>query len=240
MIRKGRIYKDDGTYEETKLGFPIIRRIGWQTKNKPIILDNSRLIVPYYSDEFSFSIMAITDDWCKTWKFSEPLAGPGSVQPSLVRKKDGTLVAYMRDNGPPPKRIQMSKSIDDGFTWSMVEDSDLPNPAAGTDAVTLQNGHWAMVYNDSEEDRYSLAISISIDEGKSWGWTRHLEVDDNDKIAAEGEYPAIIQGKDGLLHIVYSYHINDGSGKPNKSVKYVRLSESWARQKTVQRKGRDK
>ncbi len=228
MIRKGRIFKDDGTFEEAELGFPIIRRIGWQTKNKPIVLNNSRLVVPYYSDEFSFSIMAITEDWGKTWQFSDPLAGPGSVQPCLVRKKDGTLVAYMRDNGPPPKRVQMSESTDNGLTWSMVVDSDLPNPAAGTDAVTLQNGHWAIVYNDTEEDRYSRAISISTDEGKTWKWTRHLEVDDkNKKISAEGEYPAIIQGKDGILHVVYSYDYKDGSGKTKKSIKYVKLSESW-------------
>ena len=32
----------------------------------------------------------------------------GNIQPSLVRKKDGTLVAYIRDNGPPPKRIHRS------------------------------------------------------------------------------------------------------------------------------------
>ncbi|MBD3375248.1 neuraminidase (sialidase)-like protein [candidate division KSB1 bacterium] len=228
MMRMGRIFKDDGTYEKAELGFPLIRRIGWQTKNKPILLDQSRLVVPYYSDEFSFSIMAITDDWGKTWMFSEPLAGPGSVQPCLLRKNDGTLVAYMRDNGPPPKRIQMSESSDNGLTWSMVQDSDLPNPAAGTDAVTLQNGHWAIVYNDSEKDRFSLAISISTDEGKTWPWTRHLE-HEKDTTHAEGEYPAIIQGKDGLLHIVYSYAVHEDSGKPNKTIKYVRLSESWVR-----------
>jgi predicted neuraminidase len=234
MIRKGRVYNEDGTFEEKQLGFPLIRRIGWQTKNKPIILDNSRLVVPYYSDEFSFSIMAITDDWCKTWQFSEPLVGSGNVQPCLVRKKDGTLVAYMRDNGPPPKRLMMSESSDNGFTWSMVKDSALPNPAAGTDAVTLRNGHWAMAYNDTEQGRHSLAVSISTDEGKSWRWTRHVEFDDREKNGSEGEYPAIIQGKDGHLHLIYSYHLNDRPGKPNKTIKHVVLSESWVQQKSSQ------
>ena len=61
--------------------------------------------MPLYSDGFSFSLMAITDDWGATWKTSTPLVGFGNIQPSLARKKDGTLVAYMRDNGPPPKRL---------------------------------------------------------------------------------------------------------------------------------------
>lgn len=230
MLRKGRIYKKDGTYEESILGFPIIRRLGWQTKNKPIRINGSRLLVPYYSDEFSFSLIAITDDWGKNWRFSEPLVGPGCVQPSLVQKKDGTIVAYMRDNGPPPKRIIMSESTDDGLTWSMVRDSELPNPAAGADAVTLQNGHWALAYNDTEEGRHSLAISISTDEGKTWRWTRHLEKDDRGSIATEGEYPAIIQGADGTLHVVYSYDLHDRPGKPHKTIKYAKFSESWVRE----------
>ena len=38
------------------------RRIGWMTRAHPFVLDNQRLIVPLYSDGFSFSLMAITDD----------------------------------------------------------------------------------------------------------------------------------------------------------------------------------
>ena len=78
------------------------RRLGWMTSAHPYVLDGTRLIVPLYSDGFSFSLMAITDDWGATWKTSTPIVGFGNIQPSLARKKDGTLVAYMRDNGPPP------------------------------------------------------------------------------------------------------------------------------------------
>jgi len=111
--------------------------------------------------------MAITDDWGATWQFSEPLVGGGNIQPSIVIKSDGTLVAYMRDNGPPPKRLQYAESKDGGMSWSTVHDSHLPNPGSGADIVTLKNGHWCLVYNDTENGRYSLAVSISDDEGKS-------------------------------------------------------------------------
>ena len=151
--------------------------------------------------------MAITDDWGATWKTSTPLVGFGNIQPSLARKKDGTLVAYMRDNGPAPKRLHDQRSRDRGETWSPVEDTTLPNPGSGAEVLALANGHWVLVYNDLEQGRYSLAVSLSEDEGATWPWTRHLERDADDRPAQRGEYhyPSIIQAADGTLHATYSF-----------------------------------
>lgn len=210
------------------------RRLGWMTRAHPIVLDNQRLIVPLYSDGFSFSLMAITDDWGKTWKTSTPLVGRGNIQPSIVRKKDGTLYTLMRDNGPAPKRLHQSESRDNGLTWSPVKDSDLPNPGSGAEVITLRNGHWALIYNDTERDRNSLAVSISDDEGKSWKWKRHLEYDQPGPEAGQYHYPTIIQARDGSLHASYSYHLNrkdlpkDAEGKPmRKSIKHAHFNEEW-------------
>src|SRR5437660_691478 len=85
-------------------------RMGWMTRAHPFVLEGKRLIVPLYSDGYNFSLMALSEDWGATWTTSTPLVGPGNVQPSLVKKQDGTLVAYMRNNGPPPKRLFVSSS----------------------------------------------------------------------------------------------------------------------------------
>ncbi len=231
MMRSGRLPDGKGGYTEQKMGYPYFRRVGWQTKNKAVVVDKTRLIVPLYSDGFSFSLMAITDDGGATWQFSEPLVGAGNIQPSIAKKADGTLVAYMRDNGPPPQRLHVSQSKDKGLTWSGVRDSELPNPGSGADIVTLRNGHWALAYNDTESGRHSLAVSISTDEGKTWQYTRHLERDMRERqIATSSSYPGIIQGRDGTLHVVYSYHRNDLNGAPNKTIKYVHFNEAWVRQ----------
>src|SRR5262249_44019377 len=111
----------------------LFRRLGWMTRAHPFVLDNQRLIVPLYSDGFSFSLMAITDDWGKTWKTSTPLVAAGNIQPSIVKKRDGTLFTLMRDNGPAPKRLHRSESRDRGETWSPVVDSELPNPGSGAE-----------------------------------------------------------------------------------------------------------
>ncbi len=118
--------------------------------------------------------MAISDDRGETWTSSKPLIGFGNIQPSLVRKDSGELVAFMRDNGPH-KKIRLSTSRDQGLSWSSVTDSIFPNPGAGIEAIRLANGHWALIYNDTPRGRHSLAVSVSEDEGLTWKYTRHLE-----------------------------------------------------------------
>jgi predicted neuraminidase len=212
----------------------LYRRLGWMTRAHPFVLDGKRLIVPLYSDGFSFSLMAITDDWGKNWTTSTPLVGAGNIQPSIVKRKDGSLFTLMRDNGPAPKRLQMSESRDAGKTWSPVVDSTIPNPGSGAEITSLINGHWALIYNDTERGRNSLAIAISTDEGQSWKWKRHLEFDPPGPEAGAFHYPSIIQARDGSLHASYSYHLNkkyvsmDAEGKPaRKSIKHAHFNEEW-------------
>lgn len=212
----------------------LYRRLGWMTRAHPFVLDNRRLIVPLYSDGFSFSLMAISDDWGKTWKTSTPLVGLGNIQPSIVRRKDGSLYTLMRDNGPAPKRLHQSDSHDNGDTWSPVTDSELPNPGSGAEIISLRNGHWVLIYNDTTTGRNSLAVSISEDEGRTWKWKRHLEFDPPGPEAGSYHYPSIIQSRDGSLHASYSYHLNrrdlakDAEGQPaRKTIKHAHFNEEW-------------
>lgn len=200
-------------------------RLGWFTRTHPIELPSGRMIVPLYSDGFSFSLMAITDDGGKTWFASEPIVGYGNIQPSVVRRRDGTLVAYMRDNGPPPKRIHTSISKDDGMSWAPAEDTQLPNPGASVEAIALRDGNWIMVYNDTESGRNSLAVSMSDDEGASWKWTRHLE-----RSKGQFHYPSAIQAKDGSIHATYSYFVSGADNKQGKTIKHARFNAAWIRE----------
>ncbi len=221
MMRKGQLRDPAGGSKEANLGYPYFQRMGWQTKNKAVLVDGKRLLVPLYSDGFSFSLMALTEDSGQTWQFSEPLVAAGNIQPSIAQQADGTLVAYMRDNGPAPKRLHLSASKDKGLTWSPVKDSELPNPGSGADIVTLRNGHWVLAYNDTEKGRESLAVSLSTDEGKTWPYTRHLVSGSGGNASPSGAYPSIIQGADDNLHVVYSYH------GTRKTIKHARFTEAW-------------
>ena len=205
----------------------LTRRLGWFTRAHPYILDNERMLVGLYSDGFSFSMVAITDDWGQSWQFSEPIVGGGSIQPSFARRKDGTLVTYMRDNGPPPNRVLVSESKDQGVSWSMVYDHpQLANPGAGLELMQLNDGRFLSIYNDTEDGRHQLAVSISEDEGKTYTHTRHLEK----RAPGEGSfhYPSIIQARDGTLHCTYSYFTPNGlDGREGKSIKYATFNIDW-------------
>ncbi len=200
-----------------RLNNKLYQRLGWQPRCKPTVLPNGRILLPLYSDTYSMSIMAISDDGGETWFASKPLIGFGNIQPAVLRRDDGSLVAYMRENGPRDK-VRVAESRDDGLTWGPVGVADLPNPGSGLDGVRLHNGNWLLVYNDTTSGRRSLAVSISDDEGKTWKWTRHLEQQD----VGSYHYPAVIQARGGLIHVVYSYFVSGG-----KSMKHAAFDEAW-------------
>ncbi len=198
-------------------GDKMFQRMGWMPRCKPTVLEGGRILLPLYTDTYSFSIMAVSDDQGKTWYASKPIIDYGNIQPAVLQRSDGTVVAYMRENGFQDY-IRISESTDGGLTWSKVKNSVLPNPGSGLDAVKLASGGWVLIYNDSIRGRNTLAVSLSEDEGRTWRWTRHLERHETGRY----HYPAIIQGSDKTIHAVYTYSVKDG-----KSIKHAAFTPEW-------------
>jgi hypothetical protein len=190
------------------------RSIGWMTRIKPLQFENGRIVLPLYSDGYNFSMMAISDDFGATWHPSLPLVGRGPIQPALAKRKNGNLVAYLRDSGDEPTRVHISESSDKGESWTASVKSDIPNTAS-VELLNLQDGRWAFLGNDVDDGRYQLSLYLSDDEGKTWKWKIRLEDHPRDK--GSYSYPCLIQTSDGLLHITYSAHTDN----KNKSIKYV-------------------
>ena len=74
-----------------------------------------------------------------------------------------------------------------------------------------------MVLNDTTDGRNRLAVAVSDDEGISWRTAMHLERHDSGAY----HYPAVIQTRDGRIHVVYSYFVEQG-----KTMKHVQFRES--------------
>jgi len=214
-------FKDWATRMIGLAGDKQFSRLGWFSRTHPIELPGGRIILPLYSDGFSFGLMAISDDAGKSWHASEPIVGFGNIQPSVVRRKNGDLVAYMRDNGPAPKRIMRSISKDNGESWSPAEDINLFNPGTSVEAIAMKDGRWVIAYNDVERGRTSLAISMSDDEGETWKWKRNM-----DKGAGSYHYPSLIQAADGTLHLTYSV-FETKDGKQAKTIKHAQFNAAW-------------
>jgi predicted neuraminidase len=191
------------------------RSIGWMTRIKPLILENGRILLPLYSDGYNLSICAISDDNGETWKASKPIVGRGPIQPALVVRKNGDIVAYMRDSGDAPARVHKSISKDNGESWSYSVKTEIPNEAS-VEILNLKDGRWAFLGNDIIDGRYRLVLMLSDDEGETWKWKEYHE-NDNKQGGGSYSYPCLIQTADGLLHITYSSR----TAETEKSIKHL-------------------
>ncbi len=126
------------------------------------------------------------------------------IQPSILKLKDGRLQVLMRTHNA---RLATSFSSDNGDTWTPVTLTEVVNNQSGTDAVTLRDGRHALIYNNFETlpltkkgVRTPCSIALS-DDGLHWHHALTLE----DSPVDQYSYPAIIQGRDGTLHCLYTW-----------------------------------
>jgi predicted neuraminidase len=192
------------------------RSFGWMTRIKPLQLSSGRILLPLYSDGFNFSMMAISDDNGASWRASAPIIGRGNVQPALARKKDGSIVAFMRDNGDAPPRVQKSVSVDEGKSWTVAQKTTLPNTAS-VEILGLKDGRWLFVGNTIEDGRYKLSLYLSENEGETF--TKFWLLENSPKGQGSFSYPSLNQSVDGKIHISYSYQ----QANAGECIKYVQL-----------------
>ena len=147
------------------------------------------------------------------------------IQPSLLQLEDGRLQVLMRTHNA---RLATSYSSDGGHTWTPVTLTEVENNQSGTDAVTLRKPvkvsfesyktnrtnkldtllmRHALVYNNfatlpltKKGPRTPLSLALSPD-GEHW--YHYLTLEDK---PGDFSYPSIIEGRDGSLHIVYTWH----------------------------------
>jgi predicted neuraminidase len=190
-------------------------------KNKPIQLDDGTIICPSSTETIDKGQLLwrvhfeLTRDLGQNWELVGPINDGiefDAIQPSILTYENGSMQILCRTMQDV---ISESWSHDGGLSWSPMTATALPNPSAGTDAVTLSDGRQLLVYNHSGRGKKApgrniLNVAVSYD-GEDWTPVLTLE---NKK--GEYSYPAVIQASDGLVHITYTYD--------RKSVKYVVLN----------------
>ena len=181
-------------------------------RSKPILLPNGKLLCPSSTEHNSdwrdhFEILSNFDkmEVGNSWKRVEQKEQPFQViQPSLLTHPDGTIQALSRSKN---EVIVESYSKNNGETWSPLEAIDLPNNNSGIEALTLSDGRHLLLYNhtggqkkDGWGKRNVLNLAIS-DDGKVWKAVTFIENVEK----GEFSYPAMIQSKDGLVHMSYTW-----------------------------------
>jgi predicted neuraminidase/cyclophilin family peptidyl-prolyl cis-trans isomerase len=170
-------------------------------KDHPVELPDGTIVCGSSTEEEGWRVhFESTRDRGRTWERTPAIndgKSVGLIQPALLKIGDGVLEALMRSNAG---RIYASRSTDAGLTWTDSEPTVFPNPNAGIDALTLRDGRHVLIYNPLTEGRGVLAVALSPD-GASW---RRVLTLDEEK-GAEFSYPAVIQTRDGLVHVTYTW-----------------------------------
>ncbi|MGB9877042.1 MAG: sialidase family protein [bacterium] len=173
--------------------------LGWMTRNKPLTLANGDVILPMYDERDWTSFFLISEDKGKSWFPTHKLIAPvGIIQPAVVEREAGELFAFMRC-GSEGKNIWFSRSRDWGRNWTNPQPISLPNPNSGIDAISLQEGGMILAFNNSSSKRTPLTLAYSED-GYNWEIIGDVENEDG-----EFSYPCLLQTRDGLLHLTYTY-----------------------------------
>ena len=153
-----------------------------------------------------------------------PIRAPGAdlIQPTVVRLSGSFLRAWLRNENETVAYVM--DSTDDGVSWTNPAPSpDLPNNNCALQALVLQSGAVAMVFDDQtgpNTPRSPLVISLSYDGGRTFPVKRALQVhDDNQTVVEEYSYPSLLQTEDGNIHIAYTYG--------RLTIKYVRVQQCW-------------
>lgn len=176
-------------------------------KNKPVQLPDGRILAGSSREDGGWRVhMESSRDGGATWHATADLNDPkriGAIQPSLLLHPDGRLQAIGRTQ---QNRVFSLFSNDMGHSWGQMLLLDVYNPNSGTDAVMLRDGRALLVYNptikgkDWWNGRGVLAVAVS-DDGLHWKRVLTLENSPKD----EYSYPAVIQTRDGLVHISYTW-----------------------------------
>ena len=196
-----KISKDNGKTWSQSVKIP--NNLLGPIKDKPVRLPDGRILYPSSVETAAkWNIHLETSDQdLKNWKKIEiDNNGLNSIQPTILFHANGILQLLCRSRN---KQINESWSKDQGKTWSALAQTTLPNNNSGIDAVTLADGRQLLVFNPVVKGRNVLGVAVSKD-GKSWNAAVLLENDPDQE--AEYSYPAVIQAKDGLIHVTYTWN----------------------------------
>lgn len=185
-------------------------------KNKPIQLANGNILAGSSTEDDGWRIhFELSTDRGKTWRNTGPIdngESGGGIQPTLLDHSTGRIQALCRNRTEDDTgRIVETWSDDGGLHWSPLKKTSLPNNNSGIDGVTMKDGRFLLAYNHSTREqpgmghkgRGVLNVAVSKD---GVNWEAALVLDYLDMPERHFAYPAVIQTRDGLVHIVYTWH----------------------------------
>jgi len=196
------------------------KKWGLVIRSKPLVADG-RLLLPVH-DEVQWASMVLIREKDGTWRTSSPVSTGegfkrGNIEPAIVELSDSRLLMYMRSGSR--RCIWQSVSNDHGFTWSSPQPTSLPNPDSAVDLLRLSSGRVILAFNNTSRGRTPLTVAISEDDCRTWHCRTDLETG-----PGEFSYPFLIQTRDGMIHLTYTYQ--------RLGIKHISFREEWLEEGT--------
>jgi predicted neuraminidase len=202
--------KDDGRTWSAPMHLPA--GLYGPIKNKPLVLADGTIVAGASVESYHAWSCWVerSRDNGRTWTRHGPIVFPGEpygiIQPTIVPMRGG-LRMFVRSRRIG--KICYADSVDGGMSWSEARATELPNPISGIDAVGLRDGRILLVYNHTDKGRSPLNVALSRD-GDHWEPVLALETE-----PGEFSYPAVIQSRNGDVHITYTWK--------RQRIKHVRI-----------------
>ena len=210
-----KVSKNQGkTWKE----YVVPESIGCVHMNVNLLLDG-RLVAFYRSRWADHIYRSTSTDGCH-WTAPEALTLPNnnsSIQAVVLADGAMAMVFNTISAADSPDR---RSSLYDEIEEESVDDkerniqNDVPQDKLGRKAV------WGT-------PRAPMSIALSMDDGKTWPYVRNLQegagtcLSNNsvEKKNREFSYPSIKQGRDGSIHVSFTYF--------RQTIKYMKLTEEW-------------
>ena len=143
------------------------------------------------------------------------LPRPG-LQPAVAALDDRHALALLRDAGPGDGHILAAATDDGGASWQALPALPVRNPNASIALLRLASGKLLLAANPGD-GRNVLQLFLSADEGETWQAGKKIE--DQPGSSAEFSYPALLQGRDGRIHLAYTWQ--------RQGIRHAVFSEAW-------------
>jgi predicted neuraminidase len=193
------------------VGNPLLN-LGTLIRAAPYALEGGDLVFPAYHEmvEKFPQLLRVTSDGRVVDRVSVPVDAD-LFQPWALTSAAGEVDLFLRRGADAVKEVHISRSRDDGETWSKADDIGLPNPNAGISAVRMDDGSILLAANPDEGNRSNLTLFRAAELTGPWKPvyevdTKVREEDENNIAQIEYSYPWLMKTQDGAIHLFYTWN----------------------------------
>jgi predicted neuraminidase len=173
--------------------------LGGNVRNPPLRRSDGSLLLPAYDDLLQRSLFFVQRDGA-AWTLDSILETPFParlIQPAIAIVDSSRWILAGRNGARGGTWFGVS--ADEGRTWRVAIQDDIPNPGAAVALLKVGDDRYALIYNNSRSDRTNLSIAFASNGGVSWAPPQVI-------IEGDGEYayPAATLDRAGVIHVVFS------------------------------------